>query len=67
MLGVLDRQSQPESHEVVPPSVEALLTADPFSTEIYGDYEVCPFEKDTTGAMRAVCIQSATHLTARRR
>jgi hypothetical protein len=67
ILGVLDRQSQAESDQVVPAAVHVLLTADPFVIEVYGDYEVCPFEKDTTGSMRAVCIQSASHLIARRR
>ena len=43
------------------------MVAAPSATDIYGDYEVCPFEKDTNRTMRAVCIQSATNLVARRR
>jgi hypothetical protein len=64
ILGVLDRQSLAESAELVPPTANALLTS---TTDVYGDYEVCPFEKATTGAMRVVCIQNASHLTARLR
>ena len=67
MLGVLDRQSLTESAEMVPAAVNALLMAAPSTTDIYGDYEVCPFEKDTYRSMRAVCIQSATNLVTRRR
>jgi hypothetical protein len=67
VLGVLDRQSRFESAELVPDSVNALLLPARSTTDIYGDYEVCPFEKSTNLAMRAVCIQSASHLTARRR
>ena len=67
IFGVLDRQSLAESSELVPGNVSALLMPAPATTDIYGDYEICPFEKDTTGSLRAVCIQSASHLTARRR
>ena len=67
ILGVLDRQLQAESDEVTPKAVGDLLAADPFATDVYGDYVVCPFEKDTAGAMRAVCIQEAAHLVARKR
>jgi hypothetical protein len=67
ILGVLDRQSLTESAEMVPAAANALLMAAPSTTDIYGDYEVCPFEKDTSGPMRAVCIQSATHVVARQR
>jgi hypothetical protein len=67
IFGVWDRQAQPESDEVVPAAVRTLLTSNPFSTDVYGDYEVCPFEKSTIGSMRAVCIESAANLVARRR
>jgi len=67
IFGVLDRQSMSESTELIPAIVGALLMPAPGVTDVYGDYEICPFEKDTTGAIRAVCIQNASHLTARRR
>jgi hypothetical protein len=67
IFGILDRQSLAESPELIPATVNALRMAAPAATDIYGDYEICPFEKDTTGSLRAVCIQSASHLIARRR
>jgi hypothetical protein len=67
IFGVLDRQSLAESAELIPDTVSALLMPAPAMTDIYGDYEICPFEKDPTGSMRAVCIQSASHLVAHRR
>jgi hypothetical protein len=33
---------------------------------IYGDFEVCPFTSERKGAMQFVCIESASHLVARR-
>ena len=67
ILGVLDRQSRAESEEVAPKEVKDLLAPDPFFIDVYGDYVICPFEKDQSGSMRSVCIESASHLTARRR
>lgn len=29
---------------------------------VFGDFVVCPLEKDTPGAMRSVCIKSARNL-----
>ena len=67
IFGVLDRQSQAEGNEEVPPSVDALLKPDPFFTDVYGDYEVCPFDRTELGRMQTVCIESASHLVAQHR
>ena len=67
ILGVLDRQSQAEGAEVVPPAVDSLLKPDPFSTDVDGDYEVCPFDRTELGRMQMVCIESASHLVAQHR
>jgi len=67
ILGVLDRQSQPEGDEVVPSSVDVLLNPDPFFIDVYGDYEVCPFDRTQFGRMQMVCIESASHLIAQHR
>ena len=40
---------------------------EPDDTEIYGDFEVCPFTKDKVGEMQMVCIESASHLLAKQR
>ena len=29
---------------------------------VFGDFEVCPLQKDVPGAMRSVCIKKAEHL-----
>jgi len=67
ILGVFDRQSRAESDEVAPKDVNNLLAPDPFFIDVYGDYVVCPFDKDQSGSMRSVCIEAASHLVARRR
>ena len=67
ILSVLDRQAQAESDEVIPTAVKVLLTSNPSFVDVYGDYEVCPFEKDTAGSIRAVCIERASGLAARHR
>jgi hypothetical protein len=53
----------------VPPSVLSLLDMGwkegrPMSISVFGDYKVCPLEGDRPGWMRAVCIESASHLVA---
>ena len=67
IFAVLDRQALAGTGELLPADVNALLMAAPSVTAVEGDYEICPFEKDTSGSMRAVCIQSAAHLTAGKR
>jgi hypothetical protein len=52
----------------VRPEIQSLLSrAEPGATVVYGDYEVCPLSKAHPGWMQFVCIESATHLAARRR
>ena len=57
----------------IPESVENLLelglhenisTVEAMSVDVFGDYDVCPLEKNHPGWMRAVCIESASHLVA---
>jgi hypothetical protein len=67
IFAVLDRRALAGTTEIIPAAVNALLMAAPSGTGIDGDYEVCPFEKDMTGLMRAVCIQNAGNLSTRRR
>jgi hypothetical protein len=38
--------------------------ADAVSTDIYGDYRVCPFTKSRPGRMQYVCIARASRLIA---
>jgi len=64
ILGVTDGDGDAEGKSLLPPSVQKLLKADPFFTDIYGDYNVCPLEIDRPGRMRTVCVESASHLLA---
>jgi hypothetical protein len=41
------------------------LNFDSSNHDIYGDFEVCPFTPEHKGAMRLVCIESASHLVVR--
>jgi hypothetical protein len=50
-----------------PEKVSDLLGEDPWSTDVYGDLEVCPFTQDKPGHMQMVCIESAAQLSARPR
>ncbi len=53
--------------DAVPQKVENLLEMDrvhPMSVSVFGDYEVCPLEKERPGWIRAVCIEGASHLVA---
>jgi hypothetical protein len=42
------------------------LKLNPGDNAIYGDFEVCPFTPERKGEMQMVCIESATHLVAKR-
>jgi hypothetical protein len=39
-----------------------LLEHENFGTEMWGDFEVCPFTPEKPGAMQMVCVQSAKHV-----
>jgi len=34
-----------------------------FSCDVYGDFEACPFSKQTLGVMQRVCIESAKNIS----
>jgi hypothetical protein len=37
-----------------------------FGTEAFGDFRVCPFTKEKSGAMQFVCIESAKNVRYKR-
>ena len=41
--------------------------ASPEHSDIYGDYEICPLERDRPGYMRSVCVSSASRLVVQNR
>ena len=53
--------------ETAPENVMSLWGPDRFEKDIFGDFEVCPFTKEKPGHMQMVCIESASHLTAKAR
>jgi hypothetical protein len=53
--------------ETAPENVPKLWGEDVFATDIYGDFNVCPFTKEKPGHMQMVCIESASHLIAKQR
>ena len=65
ILGILDPQSETEGPRVIPPTVRALLGSGPSFNDVYGDYEVCPFDRLKPGQRQIACIESASHLIAR--
>ncbi|MFZ3212287.1 MAG: hypothetical protein WA188_12310 [Terriglobales bacterium] len=42
------------------------LKFNPGDETIYGDFEVCPFTRERKGAMRLVCIESASNVVVKR-
>jgi hypothetical protein len=67
MLGVRasDRSEPERPDRLIPRPVQLLMKADEMRTEVYGDYNVCPLTKDSSGAMQMVCIDGAANLVAR--
>src|SRR4051812_41631513 len=58
---ILAVQTLEDSEENIMPakvSSQFLNTA----TQVFADFQVCPFEKDTPGHMRMVCIESAKNM-----
>lgn len=47
----------------IPENLKVVLNPE---TAVFGDFVVCPFTTDVPGRLRFVCIQSASHLVARR-
>jgi hypothetical protein len=47
---------------IMPPEVRAQAG---FGTDLFGDYEVCPFTPERPGRMQIVCIETATRLVRR--
>ena len=69
ILGILgsNGKSSDENFNDLPLNVRKLIPSDPFDMNIYGDYTVCPLEREKPGWMQDVCIASATHLVSRPR
>jgi len=68
ILGVREYYG-PDGGEVVavPAGVRRALGSNPFLTQVYGDFEICPLSRQRRGWMQSVCVASARRLHARRR
>lgn len=63
MLGIT---AGPSLDDAVDPIVPSNLSFKHGDEDIYGDFEVCPFTPEQKGAMRLVCIESASKLVMKR-
>jgi len=43
-------------NDVLPPHIDARLQS--FDTELYGNFEVCPYTPEVPGKMQFVCVES---------
>jgi hypothetical protein len=50
----------------IPANMESRSGPD-FDREVFGDFDVCPFTKETAGEMQMVCIESASHIVFKER
>jgi hypothetical protein len=66
-VGVLGIALAADGPDVLPPDVMRLLQPEPTTTDIDGDYLVCPLDREDHLRMQMVCIESASHLSKRRR
>ena len=64
MLGVTAGPVADDADDPICPKNMLQFTAG--SEEIFGDFEVCPFTPTKEGAMQMVCVESASHLIAKR-
>lgn len=51
--------------DVLPKGIEDQMSS--FDTELWGDFEVCPFTKEQAGQMQFVCIEAWRNVTVRQR
>lgn len=63
MLGVSGSYAE-EGYSSIPAEIEKQLN---WETELWGDFEVCPFTRERPGEMRMICIESGKNLAVRKR
>jgi len=61
LLGVEDDDDIPQN------LIKALFRYDKeWGSDVYGDFEVCPFTKRKPGEMQMVCVETASHLIVKK-
>ncbi|HEX8176181.1 MAG TPA: hypothetical protein VF543_13780 [Pyrinomonadaceae bacterium] len=63
MLGVSSSYAE-AGYTSIPAEIERQLN---WETELWGDFEVCPFTPRRPGEMQMICIESGKNLVARKR
>lgn len=63
MLGVSGSYAE-EGYSSIPKEIESRLD---WETEVWGDFEVCPFTRQRPGVMQLICVESGKNLTTRKR
>jgi hypothetical protein len=63
-----DRLLGVEDDENIPPNLSKALFKydDKWSSDVYGDFEVCPLTKRKPEEMQMVCVASASHLIVKK-
>ena len=64
ILGVSEGRFTPDHYALLPAPLPQTLD---WETDYFGSYAVCPFEPDTRGTMRLVCVAGVEGLSIRRR
>jgi hypothetical protein len=65
IFGVVDANGSSESDKVLPDKLRALVQPDAFAVFVFGDFEVCPLEKDHPGRMRTVRLAGGRNFSTR--
>lgn len=63
MLGVSASYAA-EGYSSIPAEIERQLN---WETEVWGDFEVCPFTRARPGEMQLICVEAGRNLVARKR
>ena len=63
MLGVSASYSQP-GYSNMPEEIQRLLN---WENEVWGNFVVCPFTRQTPKAMQMICIESGRNIVVRKR
>ena len=68
ILGVVDGGWHDlDDRDDFPSELRRLIPDDPFDTNVYGNYTVCPLTRERPGWMQLVCVAGATNLVSRPR
>lgn len=62
VLGVSDQRFLKAGYKNIPDNIREMVNQD---TDVYGDFQVCPFTKPRVGQMQLVCIESGKKLAGK--